>query len=155
MGERRGERRLSLREAAALLGVSKDALRQRIKRGTLRSDKGEDGRVYVYVDASTHGVHDAATAEQAPDRTQELISTLREQLQVERQAHAEARRLLAAALERIPPQLEAPSDAPGSPTEGTDEQQGRGPIPDTPGPVGGADRPAERSWWQRWFGGEG
>src|SRR5215212_1676612 len=32
-----------------------------------------------------------------------------------RQAHAEARRLLAAALERIPPQLEAPQDAPESP----------------------------------------
>ncbi len=32
-------------------------------------------------------------------------------MQLERQAHAEARRLLAAALERIPPQLEAPSEA--------------------------------------------
>jgi hypothetical protein len=32
-------------------------------------------------------------------------------VQLEHQAHAEARRLLAAALERIPPQLEAPSEA--------------------------------------------
>jgi hypothetical protein len=92
--------------------------------------RGEDGRVYVYVDASTfastHGVHDTATAEQAPDRTQELITTLREQLQVERQAHAEARRLLAAALERIPPQLEAPSQEPrASPETDSDEQQGQ------------------------------
>jgi hypothetical protein len=150
VGARRGERRLPLREAAELLGVSKDALRQRIKRGTVRSDKGEDGRVYVYVDASTlastHGVHNTATAEQAPDRTQELISTLREQLQVERQAHAEARRLLAAALERIPPQLEAPSEAQGTPTEGTDEQQGRGPIPD----AGGPQEATERRWWEFW-----
>jgi hypothetical protein len=37
--------------------------------------------------------------------------TLREQLEAERQGHAEARRLLAAALERIPPQLEAPQEA--------------------------------------------
>jgi hypothetical protein len=36
--------------------------------------------------------------------------TLREQLEAERKAHAEARRLLAAALERIPPQLEAPQE---------------------------------------------
>jgi ferric-dicitrate binding protein FerR (iron transport regulator) len=42
------------------------------------------------------------------------IEDLREQLQAERQAHAEARRLLAAALERIPPQLEAP-ESPESP----------------------------------------
>jgi hypothetical protein len=43
------------------------------------------------------------------DRTSELIDTLREQLEAERQAHSEARRLLAAALERIPA-IEAPSD---------------------------------------------
>ena len=55
-------------------------------------------------------------------RTDALISVLegqmedlREQLRAERQGHAEARRLLAAALERIPPQLEAPSDERGSP----------------------------------------
>jgi len=45
------------------------------------------------------------------DRTSELIDTLREQLEAEREAHAEARRLLMAALERIPPQLEAPHEA--------------------------------------------
>jgi hypothetical protein len=40
----------------------------------------------------------------------ETIATLREQLQAERQAHSEARRLLAAALERIPA-IEAPQEA--------------------------------------------
>ena len=38
-----------------------------------------------------------------------------EQLEAERQAHSEARRLLMAALERIPPQLEAPSEPRESP----------------------------------------
>jgi excisionase family DNA binding protein len=45
--EHRSERRVHLSEAAALLGVSKDAVRMRVKRGTLRSEKGGDGRVYV------------------------------------------------------------------------------------------------------------
>jgi DNA-directed RNA polymerase specialized sigma24 family protein len=45
MGERRGVRRMPLREAAAELGISKDAVRQRIRREPLQSDKGEDGRV--------------------------------------------------------------------------------------------------------------
>jgi IS30 family transposase len=108
-GPREG-RRLPLREAAEVLGVSKDAVRQRVKRGTIRSDKGEDGRVYVYVDASsettTDGVHSTGrAADELLECTEELITTLREQLQAERQAHAEARRLLAAALERIPPRL--------------------------------------------------
>jgi hypothetical protein len=52
VGVRRGVQRVPLREAAQLLGVSKDAVRQRIRRGTIRSEKGEDGRVYVFVDAS-------------------------------------------------------------------------------------------------------
>jgi hypothetical protein len=47
-GERRPERRVHLSDAAELLGVSKDAVRMRVKRGTLRSEKGEDGRVYVW-----------------------------------------------------------------------------------------------------------
>jgi Ni,Fe-hydrogenase III large subunit len=38
-----------------------------------------------------------------------------EQLEAEPQAHAEAERLLMAALERIPPQLEAPPEARESP----------------------------------------
>src|ERR687885_79526 len=54
-GERRPERRVHLSEAAELLGVSKDAIRMRVKRGTLRSEKGEDGRVYVWVNVTPEG----------------------------------------------------------------------------------------------------
>jgi excisionase family DNA binding protein len=58
VGVHRGVRRVPLREAAQLLGVSKDAVRQRIRRGTIRSEKGGDGRVYVFVDASVDDVHE-------------------------------------------------------------------------------------------------
>src|SRR5829696_3667650 len=118
LGEHRGVRRIPLREAAEALGVSKDALRQRIRRGTIRSEKGEDGRVYVYLDASAYasadGVHDA-TADQ-PDRTAELIATLREQLAAERRANEENRRIIAALTQRIP-ELEAPREPPSEPSE--------------------------------------
>jgi hypothetical protein len=80
------------------------------------------------------------------DRTAELIATLREQLAAERQAHAEARRLLMAALERIPALEAPPRDAPGAPTAGEDEPGGV----ETPGDQ---DRPAQRPWWRRLFGG--
>src|SRR5215212_3576006 len=56
MGEDRRARRIPLREAADVLGISKDAVRQRIRRRTLQADKGEDGRVYVYLDASVDDV---------------------------------------------------------------------------------------------------
>jgi hypothetical protein len=96
-----------LREAAEVLRLSVDAVRKRVKRGTLESERGPDGRVYVFLDDDQESG--------APIRshdTDRLISTLQEQLRLEREAHAEARRLLAAALERIPPQLEAPADEP-------------------------------------------
>ena len=41
--------RLSLQAAARELGITPDALRQRIRRGQYRSEKTE-GRVYVYLD---------------------------------------------------------------------------------------------------------
>ena len=78
--------------------------------------------------------------------------TLREQLEAERQAHAEARRLLAAALERIPPQIEpsreTPSEAPearATPSE---------PVPNTERPPEAETGGERRSWWRRVFGGE-
>src|SRR5215218_2684409 len=107
--------RLTLRQAAAALGVSESAIRKRVERGTLRSDKGADGRRYVYVDTVADNVADEGEDTSATREHDALISelrahndTLREQLEAERQAHAEARRLLMAALERIPPQIEAP-----------------------------------------------
>ena len=114
---RNTRQRLSVAEAADALGITVDAVRSRVKRGTIDHER-KGGRVYVLLgaDESRPG-HDQDTeqvsdqgAREFEDRTAELITTLREQLQAERQAHAEARRLLAAALERIPPQLEAPSE---------------------------------------------
>ena len=44
-----GLERVTVAEAASRLGVKEQAVRKRISRGTLPHDKGEDGRVYVYV----------------------------------------------------------------------------------------------------------
>jgi hypothetical protein len=144
---------------AAALGVTVDAIRKRISRGTIPHERDEHGRVWVLLDATSHVRDTDQDAYQPQPQSDALISEmrsriddLREQLQAERQAHAEARRLLAAALERIPPQLEAPSEARESPESGADEQ-GRGRVSDAGGPQGGAERPEERSWWRRMFGG--
>ncbi len=109
----------------------------RVKRRTLPSTR-EGGRLYVLLNTEP-----TPDPERTHDRTSELIAALREQLQAERQAHAEARRLLMAALERIPALEAPPRDAPGAPTAGEDEPGGV----ETPG---GQDIPAERrSWWRR------
>src|ERR671911_2668921 len=107
-GTRRGTR-LTQREAAERLGVSVEAIRKRVKRGTLRSDKGEDGRRYVYLDDAPDA---GGPQPESPALTSELRDRLRyveQQLEAERQAHAEARRIIAGLVERIPA-LEAPTD---------------------------------------------
>src|SRR5215211_789747 len=143
-GSRRGTR-VTQREAAERLGVSVEAIRKRVKRGTLRSDKGEDGRRYVYLDDAP----DAGGPQPEPDTlTSELRDRLRYvegQLEAERQAHGEARRIIAGLVERIPA-LEAPPDARQQPERG-EEQQGRGDVPTEP------QTATLRPWWRRVFGG--
>jgi excisionase family DNA binding protein len=148
-------RRLSVSEAAGALGITVDAVRSRVKRGTIDHVR-VGGRVYVLLgdDESRpgHGQYTDQVGDQGTttpeDRTAELIATLREQLQAERQAHAEARRLLMAALERIPPQLEAPPEAQESPQAVEEEPERAEPRPDASGAQEGTQRP----WWRRMFG---
>jgi len=134
-------------EAARGLGISEDAVRMRVKRGTLDSER-EDGRLYVLL------TPDPTT--DPTDRTDELIGDLRdrvlsleEQLREERRANDENRRLLLAALERIPA-LEAPQGAP---------PDARGPDEWATASGGGGDVPSEpqaatsrEPWYRRWFG---
>jgi excisionase family DNA binding protein len=109
---------VTLKEAAQLLGISKEAVRKRVQRGTLPSDVGEDGRRYVYLDAVDDDGGDdvppesSSTSGPVEDSRDELVATLREQLAAEREANRENRRLLAAALERIP--AIEPPEAPGA-----------------------------------------
>jgi excisionase family DNA binding protein len=106
-------RRLTVQEAAEVLGTSVDAVRMRVRRGSLESEKDPDGRVHVWVNGDSTETKPRLDGEPSAliSAKDETISTLREQLQAERQAHAEARRLLAAALERIPA-IEAPQEPP-------------------------------------------
>jgi excisionase family DNA binding protein len=48
--------RLSVSEAAERLGISKEAVRKRVQRGTLPHGKKPDGKVYVYLGSSAEAV---------------------------------------------------------------------------------------------------
>jgi hypothetical protein len=159
-----GRHRVSVAEAARFLDTSAEAVRGRIKRGTLPSVK-EGASVYVLLSADQMPLGQRPDADQTTDQSQyerdALISEmrgriedLRLQLESERAAHSEARRLLAAALERIPPQLEAPSEAPEAPETATPEPGRVGPQTTIEGPQEPTERPQERrGLWQRLFGG--
>ncbi len=150
-----GVRRATLSEAAQLLDISKGAVRQRARRGTLRSDKGEDGRVYVYVDESMHGVQDGATGDSTGryvGSLEDQVEYLRDQLDQERTASAELRRIIAGLTQRIP-ELEAPSslsDATESPQTASTDAGRVGPPDRGKAPQEGTQ---QRPWWRRIFGG--
>jgi hypothetical protein len=163
VGERRPGRdherdqdRVSLAEAAEILGVSKDGVRMRVRRGTLRSVKGEDGRVYVFrgdLDADQDKPEPEARVEGS---TAELIEVLREQvedlrsrLDRETEANRENRRIIAGLIERVP-ELESPQEPPEAPETAEESPERAEPRPATPGPQEGAQR---RPWWRRVFGG--
>ncbi len=168
-GDKYATRRLGHRytvpEAAEALGVTVDAIRSRVKRHTIMHVR-EGGRVYVLL-SGDQGVishdqgDDQGTAHHAdqppqtgPDHRDELLEELRNRVRALEEANRENRRLLAAALERIPPQLEPPRDEPGASetvaeaSEGTDApEEPTEPQRTAQEPEG----PPRRSWWRRWF----
>jgi hypothetical protein len=166
-GERRPERRVELSEAAALLGVSKDAVRMRVKRRTLRSEKGEDGRVYVWVNVTPDGGQNTVHPEPQVEAWRELIDELRDRVRSLEEANRENRRIIAALTQRIP-ELEPPAQGtPQEPTGGqqrvAEEQEMAEPRSGTGEPQTGYERPRDTAEfpvggslirpWRRVFGG--
>jgi hypothetical protein len=149
-------RKLTVPEASETLGISADAVRSRIKRGTLPTVR-EGGRVFVALGDVDRPIAQAQpTHAPGEDRLyqemQERIRYLERQVEEEREARRRADTLLARLMDRLP-ELEAPSDSPteppGSPEMATQEQESAEPRPDLPGAQEGVQRP----WYRRWFGG--
>jgi hypothetical protein len=151
-------RRVTVFEAADILGISPEAVRARIKRGTLDKEKGPDGTVYVRLDAT----QERRDADGTGDGTSDLVLTIErldsevqflraelarrdEEMRRREERHAEeARRkdhLLAAALERIP-ELEPASEPRESPVTAAEADPGtQAAPPESP-----------KGIWRRLFG---
>jgi hypothetical protein len=100
---------------------------------------------------STSSSRDEPTGE--PTDQSVLVAVLREQLAAERQAHAEARRIIAGLVERIPA-LEAPRGEARETDEAAEKTPDRAESRSAAGEAQeGVQRPQERSWWRRVFGG--
>jgi hypothetical protein len=139
----------TLSEAARILDTTEGALRQRIRRGTMESFK-QDGRVYVYIPRTDTVQDDVHTPESQTlmSEIQARVELLEQELERAHERDRETRRLLAAALERIPPQLEAPQEASEAAETVKEEPERAEPRPTTVGAQEGARRP----WWRRVVG---
>jgi hypothetical protein len=74
------ERRLTVHEAAKVLGITPEAVRGRIQRGTLLKEKAEDGTVYVRLTADQmRSTADEPSDESLPDSA--LVAQLKERIE--------------------------------------------------------------------------
>jgi hypothetical protein len=119
--------RVTIAEYAERTGQTESAVRAKVQRQTIAAVR-LGGRVYIEVPRGEEPQQEPHNALAAKDAH---ITDLREQLQAERSAHEQTRRLLGGALERIPalPSGQTREDAT--------------PVPDDAPPA---------PWWRRMFG---
>jgi hypothetical protein len=116
-------RRLTVHDAARTLGISEDAVRMRVKRGTLDAER-EGGRLFVLLEADP-------TTEPTADPRAELTAELRDRVRylegiiTTRDEEIRRRDVIISQLTDRIPAIEAPSEPREAPERGTDEQQGR------------------------------
>jgi excisionase family DNA binding protein len=110
-----GTTRVTVEEAAQLLGIEKGSVKKRIQRGKLRSEKDAAGTLYVYVDRS-ETVQDKSAGQSQTNRD-ELVAELRRTNELLREVittrDEEIRRrdvIISQLTARIP-ELEAPREA--------------------------------------------
>jgi hypothetical protein len=133
-------------------------------RAELLPSTKEDGTVYGLLpdDMSRDAERnpDDTPGGMPPSDSDTLTSELRDrlryvegQLEAERQAHAEARRIIAGLVERIPPQLEAPSEARESPETASADPDREHSSPPRSATGRAREEASERPWKRRAFGG--
>lgn len=143
--------RVTVPEAALRLGISEGALRQRIHRDTIRHERDEEGRVYVYLTSedtqnnrqenTVHDIVQYELVEELRDRIRFLETELED-----RKEEARRKDSIIMSLTQRVPELEAVSEQRESPvSDSKDPAKGSVPKDSTEGEI----RP---SWWQRLFG---
>jgi len=145
--------KVTVTEAAQLLGLSAEAVRSRVQRGTLKSTK-EKGTVYVLLDADqAHpNGHESATQTDARARLDgdqtRYIASLEGQIEWFRREVERKDTIIMTMAQRIP-ELEPAKEAAPKPRDGHETaSKDRG--------DGDDDAPQSRercSWWHRLFGG--
>src|SRR5215218_1354691 len=142
------EQRLTVKEAAAALGISSEAVRTRIQRGTLKSIH-ERGRVWVVLDSDETRSNTDRTSDQTElvDELRSRVAFLEGQLKIRTEENRRKDHLLAAALERIPA-IEAPT-GPRESSETVEEAPDR--VEPQPGAVSDQEGTELPQRWGGWL----
>jgi hypothetical protein len=148
-------------EAALELGISTDALRKRIARGTVESRR-HNGAVLVWLDdgwteaGREAQVESEALVESLQDQVHYLRSVLNEEREARRRADtiiAQLTQANAALSSRVPELPPAPSQEPSQlPVTDAEEPERAEPHPSPEGATQAAQEERRSSWWSRLFG---
>ena len=170
----RSDNRATVAQAAQLLGITEGAVRKRVERGKLAADRTPDGRLIIYLDATTTDkthdtTHDRPRQSRGDRYTRSLeeqVEYLRGQLDQERNASAELRQIVAGLTQanaeqaRTIREIEAPTSEAQEATEDAEtveeEPESTEPRSGTRGSQEATER-TERStqprpWWRRVIG---
>jgi len=146
--------RVPVAEAARRLGLTPDAVRKRLSRGSLPHDRDQDGLIHVYI-SSTAGVQDESETEQesVQDSGQDTyINALEDQIRFLRQELERKDAILLRLAERVP-ELESAERSESKDRSDSEGSGGVTPRPDDREAHSGSHESAEgaRPWWRRIF----
>jgi excisionase family DNA binding protein len=140
--------RLTVQEAAEVLGVTVDSVRGRIKRGTLTSIKGEAGTVYVLLEervSSDQSPGEFQLANDQPHDQSQLVDRMASEIEFLRGELQRKDAILLSMTEGLKA-LEAPSQPRESPVSSSEDADNGTPPPEQQEPS------QRRSWWREFFG---
>src|SRR4051794_2924989 len=139
--DRTSDRRVTVLEASSLLGITPDAVRARLRRGTLRKERAEDGTLLVVLDQGTSDTtatdSDTTATEQPTDLYIKALKSQIDMLQHEledRKQEAQRKDAILLSMTEAMKVLEAPQGS-ISTREARDgdlrgsEEQGKGDVP--------------------------
>ena len=136
-------RRVDVKQAAEALGISSEGIRQRIRRGSLESERDSDGRVYVFLaEEDINGTPSERGTDDVVTRLENEVEFLRQELAT-RDAEIQRRDAVLLSLSEglkalNPPPAEA-RESPVSYSDGTASSEQE-------------EASQRRSWWRVFFG---
>ena len=147
--------RLTVAQAADRLGVTQDAVRKRIARGTIRHEKDYEGRIFVYLDTfESESKIDQDNGQGGESKTvsdvdqDKYTRSLEDQIDFLRRELERKDTIIMSLTQRIPELEASPEQREAHMT--ASEGEGRGDVPPEP------QEPAQRrSWLYRFFFGPG
>src|SRR5215208_3372128 len=132
--------KLTVAQAADRLGVTQDAVRKRVARGTLRHHKDAEGRIFVYLDT-----FERESKTDQDEGQGKYTRSLEDQIEFLRQELERKDTIIMSLTQRIP-ELEASSE-PREHSETSSQDKDKGmTAPEQQEPA------QRRSWWRAFFG---